>query len=64
MISAAPGGPASRAGILPGDVIPTIDDTSTETMSIYDATEHLQWVFLCFFSLIVDELSTMPIFMK
>ena len=54
MISAAPGGPASRAGILPGDVIPTIDDTSTETMSIYDATEHLQWVFLCFFSLIVD----------
>uniref|UniRef100_A0A7C9EX31 C-terminal processing peptidase n=1 Tax=Opuntia streptacantha TaxID=393608 RepID=A0A7C9EX31_OPUST len=42
VISAAPGGPASRAGILPGDVILAIDDTSTETMSIYDAAELLQ----------------------
>ena len=52
MISAAPGGPASRAGILPGDVILAIDDASTENMSIYDAAELLQWVFLCFCSLI------------
>lgn len=42
MISAAPGGPASRAGILPGDVILAIDDASTENMSIYDAAELLQ----------------------
>jgi len=52
VISAAPGGPASRAGILPGDVILAIDDASTENMSIYDAAELLQWVFLCFCSLI------------
>ncbi|RVX07503.1 Carboxyl-terminal-processing peptidase 2, chloroplastic [Vitis vinifera] len=31
VISATPGGPASRAGILSGDVILTIDGTSTET---------------------------------
>ncbi|KAJ8441671.1 hypothetical protein Cgig2_019058 [Carnegiea gigantea] len=42
VISAAPGGPASRAGILPGDVILAIDDASTENMSIYDAAELLQ----------------------
>lgn len=44
VISAAPGGPANRAGILSGDVILAIDDTSTETMGIYDAAERLQWV--------------------
>lgn len=44
VISAAPGGPANRAGILTGDVIVAIDDTSTETMGIYDAAERLQWV--------------------
>lgn len=42
MISAAPGGPASRADILPGDVILAIDDANTQTMSIYDAAELLQ----------------------
>lgn len=42
VISAAPGGPANRAGILSGDVILAIDDTSTETMGIYDAAERLQ----------------------
>lgn len=42
VISAAPGGPANRAGILSGDVILTIDGTSTETMGIYDAAERLQ----------------------
>lgn len=42
VISAAPGGPAKRAGISSGDVIMAIDDTSTETMGIYDAAERLQ----------------------
>ncbi|KAF2285572.1 hypothetical protein GH714_005580 [Hevea brasiliensis] len=42
VISAAPGGPASRAGILSGDVILAIDDTSTESMGIYDAADRLQ----------------------
>lgn len=44
VISAAPEGPANRAGILSGDIILAIDDTSTETMGIYDAAELLQWV--------------------
>ncbi|KAL7220002.1 hypothetical protein ACSBR2_012959 [Camellia fascicularis] len=42
VISTAPGGPANKAGILSGDVILKIDDTSTETMGIYDAAERLQ----------------------
>ncbi|GAB4843684.1 Carboxyl-terminal-processing peptidase 2, chloroplastic [Ancistrocladus abbreviatus] len=42
VISAAPGGPASRAGILSGDVILAIDDTSTESMGIYEAADQLQ----------------------
>ncbi|CAL5392186.1 unnamed protein product [Camellia sinensis] len=42
VISAAPGSPANKAGILSGDVILKIDDTSTETMGIYDAAERLQ----------------------
>lgn len=42
VVSAAPGGPANRAGISSGDVILAIDDTSTETMGIYDAAEKLQ----------------------
>ncbi|OAY55462.1 carboxyl-terminal-processing peptidase 2, chloroplastic [Manihot esculenta] len=42
VISAAPGGPASRAGILSGDVILAIDDTTTESMGIYDAADRLQ----------------------
>ncbi|GMP42895.1 hypothetical protein CsSME_00012478 [Camellia sinensis var. sinensis] len=37
VISAAPSGPANKAGILSRDVILKIDDTSTETMGIYDA---------------------------
>nr|XP_043610185.1 carboxyl-terminal-processing peptidase 2, chloroplastic [Erigeron canadensis] len=42
VISASPGGPASRAAISPGDLILAIDDNSTETMDIYDAAERLQ----------------------
>ncbi|XP_024983133.1 carboxyl-terminal-processing peptidase 2, chloroplastic [Cynara cardunculus var. scolymus] len=42
VISASPGGPASRAAISPGDLILAIDDASTETMDIYDAAERLQ----------------------
>ncbi|XP_068321443.1 carboxyl-terminal-processing peptidase 2, chloroplastic-like [Pyrus communis] len=42
VISASPGGQANRAGMLSGDVILAIDDTSTETMGIYDAAELLQ----------------------
>lgn len=42
VISASPGGPASRASIAPGDLILAIDDFSTETMDIYDAAERLQ----------------------
>lgn len=42
VISASPGGPASRASVSPGDLILAIDDTSTETMDIYDAAKRLQ----------------------
>ncbi|XP_022760419.1 carboxyl-terminal-processing peptidase 2, chloroplastic-like isoform X4 [Durio zibethinus] len=42
VISAAPGGPANRAGILSGDIILEIDNTSTKNMDIYDAAERLQ----------------------
>ncbi|PIA40100.1 hypothetical protein AQUCO_02500075v1 [Aquilegia coerulea] len=42
VISSTPGAPASRAGIISGDVILAIDGTSTGTMGIYDAAERLQ----------------------
>lgn len=42
VVSAAPGGPAFKAGVLSGDLILAIDDTSTESMEIYDAAERLQ----------------------
>ncbi|TVU27737.1 hypothetical protein EJB05_19234 [Eragrostis curvula] len=42
VISANPGGPAEKAGILPGDVILAINNRSTEDMDIYDAAELLQ----------------------
>ncbi|KAK4482508.1 hypothetical protein RD792_009667, partial [Penstemon davidsonii] len=42
VISAAPGGPANRAGISSGDLILAIDNMSTESMGIYDAAELLQ----------------------
>ena len=42
VISAAPGGPAYRAGILSGDILLSIDNSSTDTMGIYDAAELLQ----------------------
>ncbi|XVE81967.1 hypothetical protein DITRI_Ditri15bG0109000 [Diplodiscus trichospermus] len=42
VISAAPGGPANRAGIVSGDIILEIDNTSTESMGIYDAADRLQ----------------------
>lgn len=42
VISPAPGGPASRAGVSSGDIILAIDDMSTEAMGIYDAADKLQ----------------------
>ena len=42
VISAAPGGPANKAGILSGDIILAINDTSTDSMGIYDAADRLQ----------------------
>ncbi|KAF9677782.1 hypothetical protein SADUNF_Sadunf08G0143300 [Salix dunnii] len=42
VISAAPGGPANKAGILSGDIILAINDTSTHSMGIYDAADRLQ----------------------
>lgn len=42
VMSATPGGPAEKAGILPGDIILAIDNRSTEDMDIYDAAERLQ----------------------
>jgi S1-C subfamily serine protease len=39
VISAHPGVPAEKAGILPGDVILAIDNRTTEDMDIYDAAE-------------------------
>ncbi|CAA0807115.1 Carboxyl-terminal-processing peptidase 2-chloroplastic [Striga hermonthica] len=42
VVSAAPGGPANRAGVHSGDLILAIDDMSTESMGIYDAAELLQ----------------------
>ncbi|KAM7252975.1 hypothetical protein ACFE04_025593 [Oxalis oulophora] len=42
VISAAPGGPANRAGVLSGDIILQIDNTSTQNMGIYDAADLLQ----------------------
>ncbi|KAH7832831.1 hypothetical protein Vadar_000382 [Vaccinium darrowii] len=42
VISASPGGPANKAGILSGDVILKIGDTTTGSMGIYDAAERLQ----------------------
>lgn len=42
VISSSPGGPANRAGIIPGDVILSIGDMSTEMMGLYDAAERLQ----------------------
>ncbi|KAH9681515.1 Carboxyl-terminal-processing peptidase 2 [Citrus sinensis] len=47
VISSMPGGPANRAGILSGDVILAIDDTSTESMGIYDAAERLHHSAIC-----------------
>uniref|UniRef100_A0A0R0HVP0 C-terminal processing peptidase n=1 Tax=Glycine max TaxID=3847 RepID=A0A0R0HVP0_SOYBN len=44
VISASPGGPAYRVGVLSGDVILAIDCTSTENMGLYDAAERLQWI--------------------
>ncbi|XP_042487386.1 carboxyl-terminal-processing peptidase 2, chloroplastic isoform X2 [Macadamia integrifolia] len=42
VISSSPGGPANRAGIMSGDIILAIDETSTETMGLYGAAERLQ----------------------
>lgn len=42
VISSSPGGPADKAGILPGDIILAINDMTTEDMDIYEAAERLQ----------------------
>ncbi|KAH6809161.1 Peptidase S41 family protein [Perilla frutescens var. frutescens] len=42
VVSAALGGPAYKAGVSSGDLILAIDDTSAESMEIYDAAERLQ----------------------
>ncbi|KAF9610686.1 hypothetical protein IFM89_023942 [Coptis chinensis] len=42
VISSTPGAPASRAGIVSGDIILAIDGINTGTMGIYDAAERLQ----------------------
>ncbi|XP_039134129.1 carboxyl-terminal-processing peptidase 2, chloroplastic [Dioscorea cayenensis subsp. rotundata] len=42
VMSSASGGPANKAGIIPGDIILAIDNRSTEDMDIYDAAELLQ----------------------
>ncbi|KAK6130501.1 hypothetical protein DH2020_035759 [Rehmannia glutinosa] len=42
VVSATPGGPANKAGVLSGDLILAIDDTNTESMGIYDAADRLQ----------------------
>ncbi|XP_043720174.1 carboxyl-terminal-processing peptidase 2, chloroplastic isoform X3 [Telopea speciosissima] len=42
VISSSPGSPANRAGIMSGDIILAIDETSTETMGLYGAAERLQ----------------------
>ncbi|MQL81337.1 hypothetical protein Taro_013783 [Colocasia esculenta] len=42
VISSSPGGPANKAGIIPGDIILAIDNLRTEDMDIYDAAERLQ----------------------
>eukprot|EP01018_Ginkgo_biloba_P019820 Gb_35902 [translate_table: standard] len=42
VISPVAGGPADRAGIMPGDLISAINGTSTQGMGLYDAAERLQ----------------------
>lgn len=41
-MSSTPGGPAEKAGIVPGDIILAINDVSTEDMDIYEAADRLQ----------------------
>lgn len=42
VISPVAGGPADRAGVMPGDKILAINGTSTQGMGLYDAAEQLQ----------------------
>ncbi|XP_057847501.2 carboxyl-terminal-processing peptidase 2, chloroplastic isoform X4 [Cryptomeria japonica] len=42
VVSPVAGGPADRAGIMPGDIISAINGTSTQGMGLYDAAERLQ----------------------
>ncbi|XP_020112924.1 carboxyl-terminal-processing peptidase 2, chloroplastic isoform X2 [Ananas comosus] len=42
VMSSTPGGPAEKAGIVPGDIILAINDVSTEDMDIYEAADRLQ----------------------
>jgi C-terminal processing protease CtpA/Prc len=41
VISPVAGGPADRAGVMPGDKILAINGTSTQGMGLYDAAEQL-----------------------
>ncbi|XP_024385319.1 carboxyl-terminal-processing peptidase 2, chloroplastic isoform X2 [Physcomitrium patens] len=42
VVSPVSGGPAARAGVLPGDVITAIDGVPTHGMGLYDAARRLQ----------------------
>lgn len=42
VVSPVLGGPAGRAGIVPGDVILAIDGVPTKGMGLYDAARRLQ----------------------
>lgn len=42
VVSPVTGGPAERAGVLPGDLIVAIDGVSTDGMGLYEAARRLQ----------------------
>jgi carboxyl-terminal processing protease len=42
VVAPVSGGPAARAGVLPGDLIMAIDGVPTHGMGLYDAAQRLQ----------------------
>lgn len=42
VLTPTPGGPADKAGVKPGDVIVSVDDTPTRGLSLYDVSDLLQ----------------------